>query len=184
MNERRHFFIKEHTLFSKGLMLVVSERWVRDGDRLLHVDPSSSDHSSTSFSSWLGLLNRGSLRAQSPQSAAGSHFGILSPTDFNSNWNWPKPSVAPGYIIVLCPPASAIPPLIYTGASLDWRLGRGSIWNTIQFSMSIVFVNVKTVLYQTIQFSVNTVSMFKAVPFQTKQFRVRKLFHFKQFSLA
>ena len=28
-----------------------------------------------------GLLNRGSLRAQSPLSAAGSQFGILSPTD-------------------------------------------------------------------------------------------------------
>ena len=31
---------------------------------------SSSDHSSTSSSSWLGLLNRGSLRAASPQSAS------------------------------------------------------------------------------------------------------------------
>ena len=49
------------------------------------------------------------------------------PTDSNSNWCWPKPSVAPGYIIVSRPPASAVPPLIYTGASLDWRLGRGSI---------------------------------------------------------
>ena len=46
----------------------------------------SSDHSSTSFSSWLRCLNRRSLRAQSPLSAAGSQFGILSPTGFNSNW--------------------------------------------------------------------------------------------------
>ena len=100
---------------------------------------SSSDHNITSFSSWRGLLNRGSLMAQSPLSAAGSQFSILSPndsnsncnwnSDCNSNWNWPKPSVAPSYIIVLCPPASAVPPLIYTGASLDWRLGRGSIYN-------------------------------------------------------
>ena len=51
------------------------------------------------------------------------------PTDSNSNWNWPKPSVAPGYIIVSCPPASAVPPLIYTGASLDWQFGRGSVYN-------------------------------------------------------
>ena len=36
---------------------------------------------------------------------------------------------APGYIIVSHPPASAVLPLIYTGASLDWRLGRGSIYN-------------------------------------------------------
>ena len=41
----------------------------------------------------------------------------------------PKPSVAPGYIIVSRPPASAVPLLIYTGASLDWRLGQGSIYN-------------------------------------------------------
>ena len=52
---------------------------------------------------------------------ADSHAGILSPTDSNSNWNWHKPSVVPGYIIVSCPPASTVPLLIYTGASLDWR---------------------------------------------------------------
>ena len=28
-----------HTLFSKGLMLIVCERWVGNGDRLLHIDP-------------------------------------------------------------------------------------------------------------------------------------------------
>ena len=89
MNERTHFFIKiiSLTLFSKGLMLVVCDRWVGDGDSLLHID-----HSSTSFSSWLGLLNRGSLLAQSPLSAAGSQFGILSPTD--SNWDWLNPCVS------------------------------------------------------------------------------------------
>ena len=70
--------------------------------------------------------------------------------------NWPNPSVAPGYIIVWHPPAScelthlhriqprpqvkvifrylradapvsAVPLLIYAGASLNWRLSRGSI---------------------------------------------------------
>ena len=68
MNERTHFFKKyiSHTLFSKSLMFHVCERWVGDGDRLLHIDPSSSDYSSTSFSSWLRLLNRGSLRAPKP----------------------------------------------------------------------------------------------------------------------
>ena len=50
------------------------------------------------------MLNRGSLRAQSPLSATGSQFGILSPTD--SNWHWLKPSVSLGYIIVSRPPAS------------------------------------------------------------------------------
>ena len=120
MNERTPLYknIISHTLFSKGLMLVVCERGVGDGDRLLHIDPSYFDHSSTSFSSWLGLLNRGSLRAQSPLSAAGSHFGTLSPTDSD----WLEPPRAPGYIFVSCPPASAVFSLIYTGASLDWRL--------------------------------------------------------------
>ena len=44
---------------------------------------------------------------------------------------------------------------------------------TIQFSISMDFVytqlNVKAVLYETIQFSVSTVSMSKTVPFQTIQ---------------
>ena len=66
----------------------------------------------------------------SPLSGPYSHSaGILSPTDSNCNWNWPKLSVASGYIIVSHPPASAVPPIIYTGASLDWRLGRESIYN-------------------------------------------------------
>ena len=113
-------------------MLVVWERGeLETGTDCYILTQSSFDHSSTSSSSWLGLLNRGSLRAQSPLSAASSQFGILSPTDSNSNWNWPKPTVAPGYIIVLRTPASAVPPLIYTGASLDWLLGRGSIYKTI-----------------------------------------------------
>ena len=105
------------------------------------------------------LLNRGP-EGPSPLSWTGSYSGILSPTYpcnsnsnclklTTSNWlevNWPKPSVAPGYIIVcflwtypsapnsttstgqvtflyLRPDA----PVIYTGASLNWQLGRGSI---------------------------------------------------------
>ena len=111
------------TLYSQRVDVGLCERWVGDRDRLLHIDPSSSDHSSTSFSSWLGLLNHGSLRTQSPLSAAGSHFGILSPTDSN----WLKPPWAPGYIIVSRLPSSTVLPLIYTGASLDWQLSQGSI---------------------------------------------------------
>ena len=50
--------------------------------------------------------------------------------------NWLKPLCA-GYIIVLCPPASAVLLLIYTGASLDWQLGRGSIcYNMIEMNMA------------------------------------------------
>ncbi len=50
----------------------------------------------------------------------------------------------------------------------------------IQFSISIDFVypqlNITTVLYYTIQFSVSTVSMSKTVPFKTIQFSISMLF--------
>ena len=108
MNERTHYFIKyiSHSFFLEKVD--VGFVW-EDGLFCVtrtdcYFDPSSSDSSSTSSSSWLGLLNRGSLRAQSPPSAAGSQFGILSPTDSNCNWNSPSRLViycfAPGYIIV------------------------------------------------------------------------------------
>ena len=64
-----------------------------------------------------GCSTVGHRGPKSPPSVAGSQFGILSPTDFNCNWNSLKPSEAP------------VPPLIYTGASLDWWLGWGSIYN-------------------------------------------------------
>ena len=72
MNERTHFFIKItfHTLFSKGLMLVVYERWVEDRDRLLHIDSKFFWSYQHFFRMLAGLLNRGSLRATSPQSAS------------------------------------------------------------------------------------------------------------------
>ena len=42
---------------------------------------------------------------------------------------------APGYIIGSHPPASVVLLLIYTGASLDWRLGRGSIYNNVMLEL-------------------------------------------------
>ena len=69
-------------------MLFVCERWVGDGDRLLHIDPKFFWPFQHFFRILAGLLNRGSLRAQSPLSAADSQFSILSPTDSNCNWNW------------------------------------------------------------------------------------------------
>ena len=45
----------------------------------------------------------------------------LTPTPTDSS------RLCPGYIFVWRPPASAVLPLICTGASLDWRLSRGSI---------------------------------------------------------
>ena len=118
MNERIHFFIKKYNLslfILEMVMLVVCERWVGDKDGLLYwtqVLPQPLQHF---FLVLAGV-------AQSPLSVAGSHFaGILSPTDSNH----------PGYIIVWHTPSSAVLPLIYIGASLDWRLGRGSIYNSL-----------------------------------------------------
>ena len=45
----------------------------------------------------------------------------LTPTPTDSS------RLCPGYIFVWHPPVSAVLLFIYTGASLDWRLGRGSI---------------------------------------------------------
>ena len=100
--------------------------------------PSSSDHRSTSSSSWLGLLNHGSLRAASPQSANWFSRWHLVPQLTPTPTGTPQASVAPGYIIVLHPPASAVSPLIHTGASLDWRLDRGSIYNNTKWSPNYV----------------------------------------------
>ena len=160
-NERTNTLLYKNiplTLYSKRLMLVVCERWVGDGDRLLHIDPKFFWPLQHFFRILAGLLNRGSLRAQAiclelVLTSLASNLQLqLELTD------WPKPSVAPGYIIVWHPPAScerthlpaspnsttstgqgdtsisstgctcfAVLPLIYTGASLDWRFGRESI---------------------------------------------------------
>ena len=131
MNEWTHFFMKiylSHFILERVDVGCVWEVSWRRGQtatywpKVLLIIAAHLSH--------LGWVAQpGSLRAQSPPSATGSQFSILSPTD--SNWNWPKPSVAHGYIIVLCPPASTVPPLIYTGASLDWQLGWGSVYNKI-----------------------------------------------------
>ena len=120
---------------------------------------SSSDHSRTSFAFWLGCSTVGHW---GPKPSDWTWFSLRWHPISNWNCNWPKPSVAPGYIIVLHPPASCgrmhlppspnsttstvqgdIPisstgctfftvlPLIYTGASLDWRLSRGSVCYTL-----------------------------------------------------
>ena len=155
MNKRTHFFIKIYlSLFilervDVGCVWEVS--W-RRGQTAISIQ-SSSDYSSTSFASWLGCSSVGHWGPQAVLTLA--TCPQLTPTASGTRTDWPKPSVAPGYIIVLRPPAScgrthlpnstmstgqgdipmsstgctcfAFPPLIYTGASLDWRLGQGSI---------------------------------------------------------
>ena len=104
-----------HILFSKGLMLVVCERWAGDGDRLLYWP------SSTSFLYWLGCSTVGHWRPKA----------LCLPLALNSaSCHQLTPTVcAPGDIIDYRPHTSAVLPLIYTGASLDWRSVRGSIYN-------------------------------------------------------
>ena len=87
MNERIHFFIKVH-LSHFILERVMFVRGELETGPDFYNDPSSSDHSSPSFSSWLGLLNLGSLRVPNPLSAADFHFGILSPANSNRLCTW------------------------------------------------------------------------------------------------
>ena len=70
--------IISHTLFLKGrCWLRVRDEW-RQGRTAILTQQYF-------FLILAGLLNRESLRAQSPLSAAGSQFGILSPTDVFQN---------------------------------------------------------------------------------------------------
>ena len=112
MNERTQFFIKKiylsHFILERVDVGCVWEVSWRRGQtatylpQVLLTIAALLSHSGWAAQPWV-------TKGPSPLSGAGSHSaGILSPTDSNCNWNsnWPKPSVAPGYIIFLCPPAS------------------------------------------------------------------------------
>ena len=104
----------------------------RRGQTVILTQSSSRDHSSTSSSSWLRVAQPWVAEGPKPLSLqADSHDGILSPTLSNR--------LCPGYIIVYRPPAPTVLPLIYTGSSLDWRLGRGSIYNSVKGMSWIIF---------------------------------------------
>ena len=108
-------------------MLVVCERWVRDGDRLLHIDPKFFWPWQHFFLilAWVAQpwVTEG-RKALSPQA-------VLTLT--SCPWLTPTPTgtdsdrLCTWLYNCLHPPASAFFPLINTGESLDWRLGRGSI---------------------------------------------------------
>ena len=167
MNERTHFFIKNIplTLYSrKGWCFSCVRGELETGTDCYILTQSSSDHSSTSFSSWLGCSTVGHWGPKAlclPLALIPASCPQLTPTATGTDSNCLKPSVAPGYIFVWHTPAScgrthlplspnsttstgqgdipisstgctcfAVLPLIYTGASLGWRLGRGSICYT------------------------------------------------------
>ena len=123
MNERTHFFIKiylSHFILER-VMFVVCERWVETRTDC-YFELSSSDHSSTSFSSWRGCSTVGHGGPQ----VLWLELVLTLASCLQLTWT----ICAPGYIIVWLPLASAVLPLNYPGASLDWRLVRGSIYNT------------------------------------------------------
>ena len=102
-------------------MFVVCEKWVETRTDC-YIDPSLA-----ALLSHLGFgcSTGGSLMAQSPLSGAGPHFGVLSPTYSNRLGTWLYYCLTSTFF--RC--SSAVLPLIYNGASLEWRLGRGTIYN-------------------------------------------------------
>ena len=106
MNERTHFFIKIYLshFIRKGWCWLCVRGKLETGTDCYILTQGSSDHRNTSFSSW--LLNRGSLRAQAlclPLALNSASCPQLTPTATATELNktdQPKPSVAPGYIIV------------------------------------------------------------------------------------
>ena len=114
--------IISHTLFSKGWWLLCVRDELETGTDC-YIDPKFFfDHSSSTFSSsGLGCSTVGHWGTKAlclPLAL----FGILSPTNSNR----------PGHLVILLFNVHMLL-LIYTGASLHWRLGRGSIYNTYEF---------------------------------------------------
>ena len=130
MKERTHFFIKiylSHFILER-VMFLVCERWVGDGDRLLFWPKV--------LLTIAALLPHLGWVAQPWVTASCSHAGILSPTGSS----WLEPPGSPDYIIVYRRPDSVVLPLIYTGVSLDWRLGRGSICYRYKSSFQLMWL--------------------------------------------
>ena len=136
-------------------MLVVCERWV--GDCYI-LTPSSSDHSSTSLAFWLGCSTMGHWGLK-PSVWSWFSLCWHPISNWNGNWLKPsvapgyiivsRPPAFCGCTHLPPSPYSttstgqgdipisstgctcfAVLPLIYTGASLDWRLSRESICYT------------------------------------------------------
>ena len=160
MNERTHFFIKiylSHFIRKGWCFLCVRGELETETD--CHIlTPSSSDHSSTSFAFWLGCSTMGpegqalflvlvltlpsylqlelQLELQLTQAVSSTWlYNCLTYTCFL--WAYasaPNSTTSAGQGII--PTSStgftclSVLLLIYIGASLDWRLGRGPIYNT------------------------------------------------------
>ena len=119
-NERTNTLLYKYIYISRFILdvSVVCERRVETGTDC-YIDPTFSlDHSSTSSASWLWLLNWGSQMATVLSLQAGPPV-----TNYLNCCR---------HLPIFFHNAHLLPlllPLIYTGASLDWRLGQGSIYN-------------------------------------------------------
>ena len=139
MNERTNTLLYKNiplTLYSRKVWYWLCERGELETgtDCYILTRSSSRDHSSTSFSFWLGCSTVGHWGSTSC-----SHAGILSPTatgteltDSSRLWAYSTTSTGQSDIPISSTECTcfAVLPLIYTGASLDWRLGRGSVCYT------------------------------------------------------
>ena len=133
VNNNDDFNERTNTLLYKNISLTLYARkgwcWLcvrgeLETEETAILTPNSSDYSSTSFSSWLGCSTVGhwgpkALCLQQVLNLASCPQ--LTPTATDSS------RLCTGYIFVWRPPTSALLLLIYTGVSLDWRLGWGSI---------------------------------------------------------
>ena len=130
MNEGTHFFIKiylSHFILERVDVGCVWEMsWRQEQTAILN--PSS-------YSTIAALLSHLGWVAQ-PWVTEGPKSSVCSWVSLR--WhpvsNWLEPPRAPGYIIFWRPPASAVLPLIYTGASLDCRLSQGLIYNKMTYN--------------------------------------------------
>ena len=106
---------------SEKVMFVVCEKWVETRTDC-YIDPSSSSTIAALRSHpGLGCSTRGPWEPKALCLQL-----VLTST---SCLQLTRTAQAPGSIIFYRPPVSVVLPLIYTGESLDWRLGRGSIYN-------------------------------------------------------
>ena len=135
MNERTHFFIKiylSHFILERVDVGCVREVSWRRGQtatywpKVLQTIAALLPHLGWSCSTV------GHWRPQALSLQADSHAGILSPNWLQLQLQLELTQAVCGTWLYNCLrlPASAVLPLIYTGASLDLRLGWGSIYNT------------------------------------------------------
>ena len=129
-NERTQFFFYKNvplTLYSrKGWCWLCVRGELETGTDCYILTQSSSDHSSTSFAFWPGCSTVGHW---GPKPSVWSWFSLRwhPISNYNRNWNWPKPSVAPGYIIVWRRPSSCGRTHLPSSPNSNTSTGQGDI---------------------------------------------------------